>query len=120
VNHFARYLLCALLVACREDGGPPDPSEVSTNLSVITSTTGEGLDPDGYLAGWVDTNTDPAHAGLTPVGLNDTIVYAVFPGRYRALLRGIAGNCTVADSTREVAVTDPFLGYQARFNISCR
>jgi hypothetical protein len=68
------------------------------SLQMITSTTGSGLDPDGYLL-LLDGN------GYS-TGPNDELVLSKMPGQYSLELTEVAGNCAVAgDNPRTVTVT---------------
>ena len=68
------------------------------SLRVLTSTSGSGLDPDGY-----DLVLDGTLA--YPMGVNDEQVLPMLPGEYSLELTEIAGNCTVAgDNPRTVTV----------------
>lgn len=68
-------------------------------VEIQTVTTGEGLDPDGYLIAM-----DPALNQT--VGINETVTLQDVPAGDRALrLGGVAGNCVVqGDESRIVTV----------------
>ncbi len=82
------------------------------SIEVTTLTTGESLDPDGYLA-----TIDGAPG--RPVGSNGTITFAgVTAGDHTVILTGVAPNCAVVgENPRTVPVGTDAAG--TRFEITC-
>jgi WD40-like Beta Propeller Repeat len=87
-------------------------SAATGSIEVSTATTGESLDPDGYLA-----TLDGAPG--RPVGSNDTITFTgVTAGDHRVTLTGVAPNCAVGgENPRTVTVGADAAG--TRFEITC-
>jgi hypothetical protein len=75
-------------------------SDTAGGIRIVTATTGDLPDPDGYQI--VLDSTDPR-----PIGITDTLeLTALPPGDHAVRLLGVAENCTVADGAdRTVAVT---------------
>ena len=69
-------------------------------LDVVTTTSGEDLDPDGY-------SVSVGGGAATPIGVEDTLSFpGLTPGDYEVLLSSVAANCTVeGDNPRTVAVS---------------
>ena len=69
---------------------------VTGTIMVTTATTGESIDPDGYM---VDSNGD-----TLAIQVDDTVYFEEFaPGDYDVTLSGVEANCTVADTTTQMA-----------------
>lgn len=92
-------ILIGALAACST--GPGDTADVGAGALVgTTSTTGDGLDPDGYTVS-VDGNSGQA------IGINDTTVFADLPAEDHSVeLSGVASNCSVS-GTNPRSVTVP-------------
>ncbi|HET6639033.1 MAG TPA: hypothetical protein VFH82_09660 [Gemmatimonadota bacterium] len=75
-------------------------AETEGALDVVTATSGEDLDPDGY-------SVSVGGGAATPIGVEDTLGFpGLTPGDYEVLLSNVAANCTVAgDNPRTVAVS---------------
>lgn len=100
IMNFSRVLLAICLLVslgCDTDIGPLNLDLGSELLTVNVSTIGENLDPDGYM---LSVTGEPDEA----IGINATRTYSVFPNNLTVELRGIAGNCTVANNPRTIDV----------------
>ena len=89
-------------------------SEIAGGIRVITTTTGTGLDPDGYQI-VLDSGAPQ------PVGIVDTLeVNALPPGDHQVQLLGVADNCSIVDgeATRAVVVTAGMVA-DVEFQIDC-
>ena len=69
-------------------------------LTVNVTTIGENLDPDGYT---LSVTGEPVEA----IEINATRTFRVFPTDITVELRGVAGNCTVANNPRTIDVRGP-------------
>jgi len=87
-------------------------STATGSIELTTVTTGQSLDPDGYLA-----TLDGAPG--RPVGSNGTITFAgVTAGNRTVILTGIAPNCiVVGENPRTVAVGADAVG--TTFEVTC-
>ncbi len=85
----------------------------SGNLTVLTSTSGSSLDPDGYTLA-LDGGSPQ------PIGINASVSYTDLPaGSHTIALSGVAPNCTVS-GTNPRTVTVPAGGsVTRRFTVSC-
>ena len=83
------------------------------NLQVNTSTTGSGLDPDGYTA-TVDGATSKA------VAINGSVTFTgLSAGSHSVVLSGVASNCTVSGGTSRT-VTVPSGGTATvSYSVTC-
>jgi len=83
------------------------------NLQVSTSTTGSGLDPDGYTA-TVDGTTSKA------IAINGNVTFTgLSAGSHSVVLSGVASNCTVSGGTSRT-VTVPSGGTATvSYAVSC-
>jgi Tol biopolymer transport system component len=86
--------------------------QLSTPLEVVTITTGQDIDADGYTFA-IDGGTPEA------IGVNASVTVSVAPGTRSVALSGLANNCTVAGSNpRSVSV--PTSGSaQVEFVVNC-
>jgi len=83
------------------------------NLTVSTSTTGSGLDPDGYT---VTLDGGSARA----IGINASISYTnLTPGNHTAAISGVAANCTVSGGTSRTASVPSGGTATTTFSVSC-
>ena len=91
----------------------PAASAATGTLTASTSTTGSGLDPDGYTV-TVDGGSPQA------IGINASVSYAnLNAGSHSVALSGVAANCTVTGGTTQT-VTVPAGGtVTAAFAVSC-
>jgi uncharacterized protein YjdB len=84
------------------------------DLQVLASTSGEDLDPDGYIVTVDDTH-------IQPIAVTGTVTFAdLAAGEHAVELTGVAANCAVTgDNPRTVNV--PFAGTaQTTFDVSCQ
>lgn len=107
-----------VLSATRSDTAPPggegdDTTSGTGALTVITSTTGDDLDSDGYAVS-VDGSSQRS------VGVNDTVSYAdLSVGDHRIDLSGLASNCSVSGSNpRTVTITEN-ASVSTSYDVSC-
>ena len=79
--------------ACAGDGGPH-----TGRVTVLVSSSGTEIDPDGYVVNVAPADSAPATA-------QDTLDFpGLAPGAHEVRLTGIAANCTqVASDTAEIA-----------------
>ena len=86
-------------------------TSATASIEITTTTSGENLDTDGYLA-TLDGNPG------RPIGSNGTITFTAVPaGSHGVRLTAIAPNCTAGQNPRTVAVAgDPVT---VRFDIVC-
>jgi len=124
-------LLCAaflvvpmlLLTSCGgSDGGNPtgpgpnpnpNPNPTTGLIQVTTATTGDDLDPDGYMAG-MDGN------GERSIGLNGVTTFtAVATGQHAVELTGLAQNCSVAGANPVTATVIAGATAQVGFDVQC-
>jgi hypothetical protein len=83
------------------------------NLQVNTSTTGTGLDPDGYTA-TVDGATSQA------VAINGSVTFTgLAAGSHSVVLSGVAGNCTVSGGTTRTATVPSGGTATVSYAVSC-
>ena len=88
-----------------------DCGSSSGSIELTTATTGQSLDPDGYLA------TLDAEPGR-PIGSNGAIRFAaVSTGNHAVRLTGIAPNCTAGENPRTAAVAGDTV--EVRFDVIC-
>jgi hypothetical protein len=81
------------------------------SIALTTATTGESLDPDGYLA-----TLDGAPG--RPIDSNGSITFAaVSTGNHTVRLTGVAPNCTAGENPRTVAVAGGAV--EVRFDVVC-
>ncbi len=75
-------------------------AETEGALDVVTETSGQDLDPDGYTV-------SVGGGAATPTGITDTLTFAdLTPGDHAVALADVAANCTVGGANpRTVAVT---------------
>jgi Tol biopolymer transport system component len=93
------------------DGGPTGPNEGS--LEVISSTTGTGLDVDGYTVSVDDGDPQPL-----PSNGADTVA-SLSPGSHTVALAGMAPNCLLdGENPRTVEITAGGMT-SLRFDIAC-
>lgn len=87
-------------------------------LQVITTTTGPGIDPDGYRV--IVDNADGAGAADTvPAGLNDSLgIAGVTPGPHLLTLGGVDPTCNAPAPVDTVEVSGSDLTL-ARFAVTC-
>ena len=104
-------LAAGALTACDDDDeGLTAPGEGV--IQVITVTTGEQPDPDGY-----DIIVDGGEP--RPTGSNATLeITGLQPGEHTVELTGVAGNCTPDATSQTVSVTGA-TPVQVTFNILC-
>ncbi|MEO6055970.1 MAG: PKD domain-containing protein, partial [Gemmatimonadales bacterium] len=114
-GRLARVLSCvvplAWLAACVDDTGPSAPPVGA--ISVTTSTTGVGLDPDGYRV--------IAEGGEgQPIGINETLMLLdVTPRAYSVQLTGVAENCVVQDGATQTILVEADATAELTFAIVC-
>jgi dipeptidyl aminopeptidase/acylaminoacyl peptidase len=103
--------LSAAIGGCGGDG-VNDP-ETGT-IRVSTSTTGQGLDPDGYTCR-IDGGSS------RPIGINETEDFSnVGMGEHSIELAGVANNCVVSsDNPRTVTLLVRGQTASTTFNVSC-
>ncbi len=83
------------------------------NLTVSTSTTGSGLDPDGYT---VTLDGGSARA----IGINASISYTnLTPGNHTVAISGVAANCTVSGGTSRTVNVPSGGTATTTFSVSC-
>ena len=92
-------------------GSGPPPA--GGNLDVVTTTTGSGLDPDGYTV-----TVDGGNARAIPI--TGTVTYAsLSAGSHTVALSGVAANCAVSGGSSRT-VTVPSGGTAtATFAVTC-
>jgi hypothetical protein len=87
----------------------PAPAPTTGSIDVNLSTSGEQLDPDGYVV--ILDGSTPGRA----TAVNDRETFAEAPaGSHEVALSGVASNCTATDPTRTVPVTAQW-GCSGRF-----
>lgn len=85
---------------------------VTGTIMVTTATTGESIDPDGYM---VDTDGD-----TLAIEVNDTVYFEdLAPGDYDVTVSGVEANCTVADTTTQAATLVGDDTAAVDFSITC-
>ncbi len=83
------------------------------NLTVSTSTTGSGLDPDGYT---VTLDGGSARA----IGINASISYTnLTPGNHTVAISGVAANCTVSGGTSRTVSVPSGGTATTTFSVTC-
>ncbi|MGH7513075.1 MAG: TolB family protein [Gemmatimonadales bacterium] len=98
------------LAACGGGDGTTQPGQ--PGLEVTASTTGDNLDPDGYVVIF------DAQIPGEPVATNGTVVFNdLTPGLHSLQLTGLAPNC-VTDTLRDVTIPSEGTA-QATFNVTC-
>ena len=104
-------ILFLLMTACSSDSN--GPSNETGSLRVFSVTTGDDLDPDGYVV------TLNGSAGQ-PIGVNASVtVSGLAPARYAVGLENVASNCAVEGANpRSVTVTESAT-VEATFQIAC-
>jgi hypothetical protein len=86
----AGFASLALAAGCGADSTGPDGAV--GDARIVTSTTGEDLDPEGYT---LVANSEEAR----PIGINDTVEASDLPpGRFVFELEDLASNCGVEGS----------------------
>jgi hypothetical protein len=99
----------ALLGGC---GGEPTRPRTLGSVSVMVTTTGSGLDGDGY-----SISIGSEQAALPVSG--STTLEGVAPGSYEVTLSGVAPNCSVLDgATRTVTVAEAAVT-SVTFEVEC-
>ena len=84
------------------------------SVRVITTTTGQDPDPDGYS---VTLDGGPAQAA----GANDSVTFGgITTGSHVVALADVAGNCTVAGGTSRQVMVAADRRTEVRFQIGCR
>jgi Tol biopolymer transport system component len=105
--------MSALTVSCGggADSGPTEPNEGT--LEVLASTTGTGLDVDGYTV-----SVDSGDPQLLPSNGADTVA-SLSPGTHTVALAGVAPNCLLSgENPRTVEITAADMT-SLRFDIAC-
>ncbi len=83
------------------------------SVKVVTVTTGDTLDADGYRARIVSDSM--------AIGINDSVTFSnVSVGTRSVILTGIAANCAVADSARRRAVVTTGTTTRVSFPVTCQ
>jgi Tol biopolymer transport system component len=82
-------------------------------LEVMTSTTGEDLDPDGYSVVVNDTI-------IRPIGVNDAVSFSdLASGDHLVELTGVAANCTVSGDNPRTVTIPPDDAASTTFEVTC-
>ena len=88
-------------------------SSTSGNLTVTTSTTGSGLDPDGYSVTLDGASTQP-------VATNGTVVFSNLPpGDHTVALSGVASNCGVSGTNPQTVTVAAGSTTPVNSSVSC-
>jgi N-acetylneuraminic acid mutarotase len=83
------------------------------SIEVRTTTTGSGLDPDGYTF-------TVASGAPQPIGANATVSSgSLAPGNYSVQLAGVAGNCTLEGTNPRAVTVTANNTTQVAFAITC-
>ena len=91
----------------------PAASAATGTLTASTSTTGSGLDPDGYTV-TVDGGSPQA------IGINASVRYAnLSAGSHSVALSGVAANCTVTGGNTQTVSVPAGGTVTASFAVSC-
>jgi len=100
------------VVACFGD----DPLLPDPGLTIVTNTTGDDLDPDGYTA-VLEGPTDSTDYALA---VNDSIYLPdIGEGGYGLTLVDVADNCTVTEPNPRQFQIFPGGGAITRFFVTC-
>ena len=110
---FLGVLSLTSVLACGGGGGPTQPGGDGGSIQVTTSTTGPGLDPDGYTVS-VDGSASQS------IGVNGTVTFSnLDPGNHTVQLNGVGLNCPVSsENPLTVSVTTGATA-QATFDVVC-
>ena len=91
------------------NGGPPTVG----SIQVTTTTTGPGLDPDGYTV-TVDGNASQS------IGANATVTFSdLDPGNHMVELTAVGSNCPVSSENPQTVSVTAGDTRQAIFNVVC-
>ena len=85
----------------------------SGSLEVVTSTSGDSPDPDGYLVQLDEGEPAPIGPSAT------TTLSGLAPGDYSIRLAGLATNCTVAEGTSRTVNVAAGETAKIRFEVTC-
>ena len=104
-----------VLPACMDDSnpGPLTAPPATGSLEIVTVTTGDNIDSDGYVCG-MDFQV------FDPMGVNETAILTGLPvGDHTVLLADIADNCEVSgfNPRRVSVVADQTV--RTTFEIAC-
>ena len=107
-------LAIALLILQGCKGDPPTaPGNLTGSLSITTSTTGDGLDSDGYLCR-MDRGTSER------MGINETVMLSgIAPGRHSVELLDVASNCTLVGPNPRSVIVPHVATVATSFHITC-
>ncbi len=101
IMRLSRLLLAVCLLASL--GCDPDIGNIGLDSELLTvnvSTVGANLDPDGYTLSITGQRDEP-------IAINDTRTFSVLRFDHTVELRGVAGNCVVANNPRTFSVNGP-------------
>jgi hypothetical protein len=94
-------------------GGGGEPAPTTGDLNVTTTTSGSGLDPDGYTVtlDGTDSRSIPNNGEVTYTDLS--------AGSHTVALSGVAGNCAVSGGNSRTVSVSAGATASASFAVSC-
>ena len=109
INGFGFAFASLSLSGCDSGTGPA----TTGSLTVVTSTTGQNLDADGYRCRLDDGEADP-------MGVNEIVTLrGLAVGPHTIALSDIASNCEVAGHNPRNVTVVPFAVLSVRFDVEC-